>query len=62
MINSKRISVPEFELVSNPKIYLDDIKYGRRACPVCHERFRDLQSHMSNMTDHEHVVASILET
>lgn len=69
-ISGRPVKTPEFEIVSNPTIRLDDIRHRRflqpRACPVCRlGQFwgtKDMEAHISGLDDAEHAAYEVLES
>jgi len=66
VIQARRVTVPMFELASNPTIKLSDVKKGRRMfdseCPLCKIRYSDLRAHIESMEDDLHAVLDVQES
>jgi len=64
MISPRRVTVPEFEIASCPRLLLSDIvkRFRKISCPVCHAPVSDLVEHASEIGDDQHLVMEVLET
>ncbi len=61
----RRVTVPLFELASNPTVELSKLKTRRfrdSFCPLCLTRHTDLQVHIESMGDDLHAVLDVQES
>jgi hypothetical protein len=63
----RRVVVPEFELASNPKVLLSDVKrrtVAQRKCPVCGKDFfgSAFMEHVRSSPDYGHAVLEVMES
>lgn len=56
----RRVEFPLFEIASNPKVNLTDIKEPSRICPVCQMPVRGLLRHAESHRDKEHQILAVM--
>ena len=61
----RRVAIPTFEIASNPKIRLSDLKRGpRKICPVCNGIYfgSDFMEHVRSSSDDGHAILEVTES